>query len=83
MVANGVSVRDAQQILGHSDPRLLLAVYAQATEAGMRSATEAAASHFAPTGPLPAIASPTDGGVAASRRRRTTAAASGRGLNAG
>jgi hypothetical protein len=34
MVANGVSVRDAQQILGHSDPRLLLGLYAQATETG-------------------------------------------------
>ena len=46
MVANGVSVRDAQQILGHSDPRLLIGVYAQATEAGMRTATAAAAAHF-------------------------------------
>ena len=35
MVAIGVSVRDAQQILGHSDPRLLLGVYAKATQAGM------------------------------------------------
>jgi len=49
MVANGVSVRDAQQILGHSDPRLLLGVYAQATEVGMRSATDAAAVHFTRT----------------------------------
>jgi integrase len=40
MVANGVSVRDAQQILGHSDARLLLGVYAQATDAGMRTAME-------------------------------------------
>jgi integrase len=83
MVANGVSVRDAQQILGHSDPRLLLAVYAQATEAGMRSATAAAALHFAPTVFPDGDRVPTDGGVAASGRRRTTAGASGRGLNAG
>ena len=50
MVANGVSVRDAQQILGHADPRLLLGVYAQATEAGMRTATASAAMHFIPAG---------------------------------
>jgi integrase len=50
MVANGVSVRDAQQILGHSDPRLLLGFYAQATDAGMRTATAAAATHFLPGG---------------------------------
>jgi integrase len=83
MVANGVSVRDAQQILGHSDPRLLLAVYAQATDAGMRSATEAAALHFAPTEPGTASAVPPDSADAASGRRRTLASDSGRGLNAG
>ena len=46
MVAAGVSVRDAQQILGHADPRLTLSIYAQATDAGMRAATESTASHF-------------------------------------
>jgi len=46
MVASGVSVRDAQQILGHTDPRLTLSIYAQATETGMRIATESTASHF-------------------------------------
>jgi hypothetical protein len=80
MVANGVSVRDVQQILGHSDPRLLLAVYAQATEGGKRSATDAAALHFAPVDAPTAVASPTDG---TSGRQRTAAGYSGRGLNAG
>ena len=46
MVAAGVSVRDAQQVLGHADPRLTLAIYAQATDAGMLVATQSATSHF-------------------------------------
>jgi integrase len=40
MVAEGVDVKTAQARLGHSDPRLTLAVYAQATTEGDRSAAE-------------------------------------------
>jgi integrase len=40
MVAEGVDVKTAQARLGHSDPRLILAVYAQATTEGDRSAAE-------------------------------------------
>jgi integrase len=38
MVAEGVDVKTAQARLGHSDPRLTLAIYAQATTEGDRSA---------------------------------------------
>jgi len=38
MVAEGVDVKTAQVRLGHSDPRLTLAIYAQATTEGDRSA---------------------------------------------
>lgn len=38
MVLDGVDVKTAQARLGHSDPRLTLAIYAQATEEGDRSA---------------------------------------------
>lgn len=38
MVAVGVDVKTAQARLGHSDPRLTLAIYAQATTEGDRSA---------------------------------------------
>jgi hypothetical protein len=81
MVANGVSVRDAQQILGHSDPRLLLGLYAQATETGMRTATAAAAMHFMPTGRRGGTGAAS--GRGASGRRRTAATDGGRGLTAG
>jgi integrase len=40
MVAEGVDVKKAQARLGHSDPRLTLAIYAQATTEGDRSAAE-------------------------------------------
>jgi integrase len=40
MVAEGVDVKTAQARLGHSDPRLTLAIYAQATTEGDRSAAE-------------------------------------------
>ena len=49
MVAAGVGVRDAQQILGHTDSRLTLSIYAQATETGMRIATESTASRYLPS----------------------------------
>jgi integrase len=38
MVAEGVDVKTAQARLGHSDPRLTLAIYAQATSEGDRAA---------------------------------------------
>ena len=38
MVVEGVDVKTAQARLGHSDPRLTLAIYAQATTEGDRSA---------------------------------------------
>ena len=38
MVLDGVDVKTAQTRLGHSDPRLTLAIYAQATGEGDRSA---------------------------------------------
>ena len=40
MVIDGVDVKTAQVRLGHSDPRLTLAVYAQATTEGDRSAAK-------------------------------------------
>jgi len=40
MVAEGVDVKTAQARLGHSDPRLTLAIYAQATTEGDRSAAQ-------------------------------------------
>jgi integrase len=38
LVAEGVDVKTAQSRLGHSDPRLTLAVYAQATDDADRAA---------------------------------------------
>jgi integrase len=43
MLAGGVDVRTAQGRLGHSDPRLTLAIYAQVTPAGDRAAAAALA----------------------------------------
>lgn len=40
MVLDGVDMKTAQARLGHSDPRLTLAIYAQATGEGDRSAAE-------------------------------------------
>ena len=40
MVLDGVDVKTAQTRLGHSDPRLTLAIYAQATSEGDRTAAE-------------------------------------------
>lgn len=48
MVALGVDVRTAQARLGHSDPRLTLAIYAQATSAGDRAAADQLGAHFMP-----------------------------------
>jgi integrase len=40
MVLDGVDVKTAQARLGHADPRLTLAIYAQATSEGDKSAAE-------------------------------------------
>jgi integrase len=40
LVAEGVDLKTAQARLGHSDPRLTLAVYAQATTEGDRTAAD-------------------------------------------
>ena len=40
LVALGTSIRDAQELLGHDDPRMLLGVYAQTTETGRRAAVD-------------------------------------------
>lgn len=46
MVLDGVDVKTAQTRLGHSDPRLTLAIYAQATEEGDRSAATKLGARF-------------------------------------
>ncbi len=46
MVALGVDVRTAQARLGHSDPRLTLGLYAQATREGDRAAADRLGAHF-------------------------------------
>jgi integrase len=68
MVLDGTDVKTAQTRLGHSDPRLTLAIYAQATTEGDRLASDRLGARFFPTGgglrPLsegPAAASSRDG----------------------
>ena len=52
LVAEGVDVRTAQARLGHSDPRLTLAIYAQATGDADRSAAARIGARFIkPKGP--------------------------------
>jgi integrase len=46
LVAEGVDLKTAQARLGHSDPRLTLAIYAQATTEGDRTATERMGNRF-------------------------------------
>lgn len=48
LVADGVDVRTAQARLGHSDVRLTLEIYAQATDEGDRKAAEKLDRRFAP-----------------------------------
>lgn len=48
LVAEGVDVRTAQARLGHSDPRLTLAIYAQATGEADRSAAARIGARFLP-----------------------------------
>ena len=46
LVAEGVDLKTAQSRLGHSDPRLTLAIYAQKTTEGDRQAADLLASRF-------------------------------------
>jgi integrase len=48
LVAEGVDLKTAQARLGHSDPRLTLAIYAQATTEGDRAAAERVAARLRP-----------------------------------
>lgn len=48
MVAEGVDVKVAQARLGHTDPRLTLAIYAQATDAAEQAAADALGDRFMP-----------------------------------
>lgn len=48
MVLDGVDVKTAQTRLGHSDPRLTLAIYAQATNEGDRLAADRLGRRFMP-----------------------------------
>lgn len=49
MVAEGVDVKVAQARLGHTDPRLTLAIYAQATSDADRAAAERLGDRFMPS----------------------------------
>ncbi len=46
LVAANVDLKTAQKRLGHSDPRLTLQLYAQATTAGDRAAADSAGEAF-------------------------------------
>jgi len=46
LVAGGMDVKTAQARLRHSDPRLTLGIYAQATSAGDRAAAELLGKQF-------------------------------------
>ena len=54
LVAEGVDLKTAQTRLGHSDPRLTLAVYAQATTDGDRRAADQVAARLMATATTPA-----------------------------
>lgn len=51
LVAEGVDMKTAQTRLGHSDPRLTLAIYAQATSEADRSAAVRIGARFLASGP--------------------------------
>ena len=50
LVVEGVDIRTAQGRLGHSDPRLTLAIYAQVVPEADRQAADRLAARFLPTG---------------------------------
>lgn len=75
LVLQGVDMKTAQVRLGHADPRMTLAVYAQATSEADRSAADRLGSHFgidARVRPLTDSATP-DAGSRRSKRRRPRA----------
>jgi len=47
--AEGIDIKTAQTRLGHADPRITLAVYAQATKEGDRAAADRLGDHHAPS----------------------------------
>ena len=49
LVAEGVDIKTAQERLGHSDPRLTLAIYAQATTEADRQAADRMGDRFMPS----------------------------------
>src|SRR5689334_14764904 len=55
LVAEGVDLKTAQTRLGHSDPRLTLAIYAQKTTEGDRHAADLLGDRFMPKTHLRAI----------------------------
>lgn len=72
LVLQGVDMKTAQVRLGHADPRMTLAVYAQATSEADRSAADRLGSHFGIEGGLrrPTAAVPGADGDRPTRRRR-------------
>jgi integrase len=46
MAAQGTGMRDAMELFGHSDARLMLEIYAQASEDSKRAATDSLGAHF-------------------------------------
>ena len=51
-MAEGVDVKTAQTQLGHADPRLTLAIYAQASGEADRAAADRIGARFLASGPI-------------------------------
>ncbi len=60
LIASGASIRDAQELLGHKDPRMLLGVCAKSTSEGKRAAVDRLTAALEPADEPPQP--PTDGG---------------------
>ena len=60
LMAAGASIRDAQELLGHKDPRMLLGVYAKSTSEGKRAAVDRLTAALEPADEPPQP--PADGG---------------------
>ena len=60
LMASGASIRDAQELLGHKDPRMLLGVYAKSTSEGKRAAVDRLTAALEPADEPPQP--PADGG---------------------
>jgi len=63
LMASGASIRDAQELLGHKDPRMLLGVYAKSTSEGKRAAVDRLTAELEPADEPPQP--PADGGECA------------------